>query len=423
MGNIFIFCKYFKNSNVKTYNFFTSIVFPVKYLKLYTLSQKKISSLSKIFQKNNRIFKVCPIFLPKIWRFLMIYRKETGRLSIADRGRIVDLCRALQPKWTLIAREMRKKFRLTVTARTCKRTWERWGRTRSVRDRRHTGRPRKCTARDEKYICAFARRHRFSSLKDIAKYALDHRQLSLSTDSVSRALKKHGLFRRVAIRKPLLTQRALQKRVEWARVHANWAMEKWRRVVFSDEKIFRTENNRRSLLVTRSRGEKYKRECIQHTLKGGIQVHVWGAIGWNGCAPLKRVDGNLNAQKYQQNIINDLRDVGQNIASRGRNFIFQQDMAPAHNAGTTHTFLVNQGIQEMDWPGNSPDMNIIENLWATMARKVGEHATRPRNSEELWERIQNAWSTISIAELRKLYRSIPSRIESVLNAQGGSTKY
>lgn len=148
-----------------------------------------------------------------------------------------------------------------------------------------------------------------------------------------------------------------------------------------------------------------------------------GAIGWNGGAPLKRVAGNLNAHAYQNEIIHDLAEVGHRIASGGRGFIFQQDRAPAHSAASTRNFLQERGIVEIDWPGNSPDLNIIENLWATISRKVQAHPTMPRNAEELWERIQNAWDTLPMKSIRILYRSIPSRIRSVLEVQGGTTRY
>ncbi len=42
-------------------------------------------------------------------------------------------------------------------------------------------------------------------------------------------------------------------------------------------------------------------------------------------------------------------------------FIFQQDLAPAHTAKSTKSWLNDHGVGVLDWPENSPDLNPIEN--------------------------------------------------------------
>ncbi len=43
-------------------------------------------------------------------------------------------------------------------------------------------------------------------------------------------------------------------------------------------------------------------------------------------------------------------------------FIFQQDVVPAHTAKSTKSWLNGHGVGVLDWPANSPDLNPIENL-------------------------------------------------------------
>ncbi len=43
-------------------------------------------------------------------------------------------------------------------------------------------------------------------------------------------------------------------------------------------------------------------------------------------------------------------------------FIFQQDLAPAHTAKSTKSWLNDHGVSVLDWPANSPDLNPRESM-------------------------------------------------------------
>ncbi len=51
-------------------------------------------------------------------------------------------------------------------------------------------------------------------------------------------------------------------------------------------------------------------------------------------------------------------------------YIFQQDLAPAHTAKGTKSWFNDQGVTVLDWPANSPDLNPIDNLWGIVKRKM-----------------------------------------------------
>ncbi len=42
--------------------------------------------------------------------------------------------------------------------------------------------------------------------------------------------------------------------------------------------------------------------------------------------------------------------------------IFQQDLAPAHTAKSTKSWLNDHGVGVLDWPANSPDLNPRESM-------------------------------------------------------------
>jgi hypothetical protein len=44
------------------------------------------------------------------------------------------------------------------------------------------------------------------------------------------------------------------------------------------------------------------------------------------------------------------------------NHVFIQDNAPCHTSKATKEWFKTQHLNVLDWPVNSPDMNIIENV-------------------------------------------------------------
>ncbi len=78
-------------------------------------------------------------------------------------------------------------------------------------------------------------------------------------------------------------------------------------------------------------------------------------------------------------------------------FIFQQDLAPAHTAKSTKSWLNDHGVGVLDWPANSPDLNPIENLRGIVKRKMRNK--RPKNADELKATVKETWASIPPQQL------------------------
>jgi transposase len=77
----------------------------------------------------------------------------------------------------------------------------------------------------------------------------------------------------------------------------------------------------------------------------------------------------------------------------------------------------------MPWPPGSPDMNIIEHVWAILKSKIKKRRPQPSNLDQLWVAAQEEWYSIPKDQIDILYRSIPDRIAALLDAKGWYTKY
>ncbi|GFV34257.1 uncharacterized protein TNCV_991781 [Trichonephila clavipes] len=103
--------------------------------------------------------------------------------------------------------------------------------------------------------------------------------------------------------------------------------------------------------------------------------------------------------------------------------IFMQEGAPCHTSRSVEAFLAEQDIPLLDWPGNSPDMNTIENVWELMKREVAKDVIT--NKTLLLERIIHVWN--QHPQMQETVQScidrMSSRIEALIAAKGGTTKY
>jgi hypothetical protein len=74
-------------------------------------------------------------------------------------------------------------------------------------------------------------------------------------------------------------------------------------------------------------------------------------------------------------------------------------------------------------PAQSPDLNPIEQLWDHLKRKLSEQEVAPKGILELWERVNEEWNKIDAEVCQNLIESMPRKVEAVVKAKGGYTKY
>lgn len=221
-------------------------------------------------------------------------------------------------------------------------------------------------------------------------------------------------------KKPKLSPKNIADRLTFCKKYQGWTAEQWKDVMFSDE----TQVSQFYAFCRNIRRPPNKRDCQRYiipTVKNAAKLMVWGAICAKGrCGLWFMPEGtSINGTVYLD-VLKEKLPPFMNITQCTH---FQHDGAPCHQTKSVKTWIAKQVFQILGpWPGNSPDLNPIENCWVILKRKVAER--NPTSLSDLRETIKQVWITeITPDYCEKLCISMPDRIQAVLEKKGFHTKY
>jgi len=134
---------------------------------------------------------------------------------------------------------------------------------------------------------------------------------------------------------------------------------------------------------------------------------IWGCFVGNKLGPIVSIDGSIGSNIYIITLRDNLLPYLDALAADGiTDITFQQDNAPVHASKKTQAFFrtitSERKFVVMDWLPHSPDMNLIENLWAHL--KLELHRRYPDTAtlrgspqyirQRITERAQEVWWSI-----------------------------
>ncbi|KAI6656223.1 hypothetical protein LOD99_1556 [Oopsacas minuta] len=169
-------------------------------------------------------------------------------------------------------------------------------------------------------------------------------------------------------------------------------------------------------------------------IKFHSKIHDWGMMSYNAISELHIIPKSctVTAKYYIEEILKKSLKIAlrrkrktgavlvRRLLSNMSRYIFQQDGAPAHNAIKTQDWCkdnLNSFWEKGIWPGNSPGLNPIENLWAIIQSKINEMEVAT-NLNMLEKQLKLAFSQISPEILDNLVSGMPERIKTCLKYKG-----
>ena len=245
---------------------------------------------------------------------------------------------------------------------------------------------------------------------------------NISEKTVRRRLRSVGNMRcRRPLKGVVLLPRHRALRNRWARRNRRHTQAEWGMVLFTDEKRFSLQGNDRRTRIYRERGERFQDNCIiDRDSHGGGSVMVWAGVSLHHKTNIVFINGNLNAARYQHEVL-DTEVIPLLRNHRGMQLL--HDGAPAHRARVTTAYLNANNVNVVDFPPKSPDLNIIENIWDELNRRVKSTGAIRTTLNQLRAKIRYEWNNLPQNYVQRYVTSMRRRCLAVVNSAGGHTRY
>lgn len=244
--------------------------------------------------------------------------------------------------------------------------------------------------------------------------------------------------------KKAIAPRTQTKRLSFANSNKSTA---WRAVMFTDRKKFHLQYPGSKIHMVRWGLGKTKAEARQAVQQPNhpVCVNIYAGITRHAVTDVHIVAGttsytsehknkqgqkarNITASEYRQVLMDTILPWGTKLFRNVgvSSWWMQQDNDPSHKGAAEIIAEYNQANGTCvrllpNWPPSSPDLSLIENVWAYVQGKVNEKGCA--NMQEFEAEVKAQFKAVPRHMLANLYASMPKRLQQVIELGGGKTKY
>lgn len=217
----------------------------------------------------------------------------------------------------------------------------------------------------------------------------------------------------------------------------------WRNVLFTDRKRFEFKYPGSPIGPVEWVEQGQRREVVTSTNPMSLNLYmgisVFGVTSCHFVAGTSKHKSNYTTKKgkpsknicaseYKVVLENTLLPEGEKMFRQQgvSRWFLQQDNDRSHKEATNIVKRWNkQGLHCVevlkDWPPNSPDLNLIENVWGHVQMKVNKKGCS--TFEEFTQAVLNEMRALSTGYLQRLYASMNTRLAQVIDKGGDRISY
>jgi transposase len=313
-------------------------------------------------------------------------------------------------------------------------------------DAQRSGRPTKVTAISRKIVEKVVDDNGRLPLRDITNKANEAiaktASQTLGYTTVDTIL-RNAPFKLIKPRKkPFWRKGQKEKRKQFACRRRTWNVDQWKKVVFVDESTIEYNPNPVGERIRIRPGHELDESNLQASFKSGrTNVGVYAAIAFGRRTnlimirkrtPAERTPNTdrlgLNANQYANEIHQPhLIPFMRGFPDTPDHLFLAADGAAWHKGAKNRKLCEDCGYSTLPWPPNSPDLNPIENAWLILKSRLRSRwrnsTQTPHSVEELFAEACEEWEKIPQKTIDNWIEGMPGRMQAVLDANGGHTKW
>lgn len=234
-----------------------------------------------------------------------------------------------------------------------------------------------------------------------------------------RRIHEAGLGNYSAAREIDLTPQHKRARIIYCRYMLDvFREDNYPKIIFSDEKPFKSDENHH-VRVFRPNGQRYNQNYVcKDRQSGHIAASYWGWISIAGPGEIVPTGSHFTSRQYLELLDTVAFPSIEAQFGSVQNIIFMHDNAPIHTANIVRDYLAERHIQVLNHPPKSPDLNLIENIWAMMERDRSQLIQRTQAG--LNAHVLNRWEYLRGRQdvFQNLYDSLAKRFKYVIDHDG-----
>lgn len=156
-----------------------------------------------------------------------------------------------------------------ISLNTVAKIVQKYKKTGIVLNQKGQGRKKKTTQRIDRAIVKMAQNNRRLSGPKITSEIKKQFGIDVNPQTIRNRLNDAGFKGKKAVKKPLLSNKNVKRRLNWAKEHKLWTEEQWKRVIWSDETRILLFGSDGIIRTWQKPGERLKLACLKPTVKHG----------------------------------------------------------------------------------------------------------------------------------------------------------